>query len=876
MTTPSDPEDHLSWFQAKEIFNDALSVPENEVSAFVRTACQDDDSLFSHIMELIEEHRKLKNKTIDSASAALDDIITSPYLKPGDVIDKFTVIRHLSSGGMGEVYLAERHDDEVRQKVALKLIRNVFLSQDAQIRFQNEKRILAALEHPGIARLIDSGRARDYSFYIMEYVEGSAIDAYCNDNQLSIRQRTQLLIQVCEVIGFAHNNLIVHRDLKPENIMVTKDGQVKLLDFGIAKSIRSEAHSLIQTSASETLLTPQYAAPEQFNDTPPAVASDVYALGALAYVLFTGQPALPCDNHRWQHIERTIKEVIPIKPSSAVSTSLNPSDLKSPSIDQIAHQLKGDLDAIVLTCLKKEPTRRYATAWDLAKDLRAHISHHPISVSHNHWLYRCKKFFRRHRSISLMFGLLLITVVSAFFFINQQKQKALEQSRISHHVTDFLINTFRAADPNQNMGADISVREILRTGIHQLENQPLEDSLKSQLLLTFSEVLFHRSEFSEAQKLLDQIHVDFRNNSAETILLEARLLNAMEQFDLARTVMLNLEQQLSPQDPLFIKLLQQQSRNSLSLDYPKQALQKTEQSVQLSQQLYGSDSMEYALSLRSYGAVLSIQGDLQNAENHVQKALAIMQQHFQQPNLEIAYTQMRLAIISRRLLKYQQALELAESANTSFRVIYQDQHAVIASTENLLGTIKRKLQDPQLALVHFDNSIAVLKKFYGENSLKQATPLYNSALLLWEQLQQPEQALDYFYRALDLIATVHGENHLNYHYMQIRLAQCLIELNRMAEARDRLNTSLSFFENRPNNRGVNLAITRGALGQIAYFDGRLAEAVSLLQASLPVLKQHMPPHHSTFRNGCVVWQRLRAHSQLSEISDQDFCETTIQ
>ena len=872
------PNEHQDWFKAKEIFNDALSMPPDQVDDFVRSACEDNDSLYEHILELLQEYRTLEKRTIDSASKTLDELITSPYLQSGDTIGKFTVVKHLSSGGMGEVYLAKRCDGEVEQQVALKLIRNVVLSKDALIRFQNEKRILAVLEHPGIARLIDTGRSEDYSYYIMEYVDGEPIDHYCRHNKLSIEDRVRLLIHICETVGFAHNNLIVHRDLKPENILVKADGQIKLLDFGIAKSLQAEAHSLVKTSATETLLTPQFAAPEQFDSNPVSISCDVYAIGALAYVLLSDQPALQFENLSWSCIEKTIKESIPKIPSSAVLKTLetiDPADFQKQTSLEISQQLKGDLDAIILCCLKKEPSERYSNAWDLAKDFQNTLSHHPISVSNHHWLYRSRKFFRRHRSLSTMFMLLMLTIISAFFMVNKQKQEALYQYQLSKNVTDFLIQTFQAADPNNNLGADISVREILRTGIHQLQQQPMDASLKSQLLLTLSEVLFHMAEFSQSQSLIEQMDSQFKSKSHQALFLQARLQQAQESYNLAQQTMLNLEESLDSEDPLFIYLLQEQSRNLLSLDFPDQALEKATESLRLSQQIYGSDSIEYALSLRSYGAILNSMGDLPDSAEKVQEALSILLNHFTEPHLEIAYTQMRLAIVFRRLQRYSEAYVLAESANTNLRQIYNNHHAVIASVENLLGSIKRRLDDPFKALQHFENSIHILKTFFGDASLKQASPLYNSALIYWLQLQQPDKAVEYFNQALRFIAENLGENHHNYHYMQIRLSQCLIELNQIDEAKQRLMTSLSFFENRKSPRGVNLAITRGGLGQIAFLENRPFDALPLLQAALPVLKQHMPSDHPTLRNGCLVWKQLVSDSSSVEINDHDYCEISI-
>ena len=313
---------------------------------------------------------------------------------------------------MGVVYLAVRADDHYQKRVAIKLVQHGLYTGAILHRFRTERQILASLDHPNIARLLDGGTTTDGRPYlVMEYVEGLPIDVYCDRHKLSISERLRLFRTVCAAVHYAHQNLVIHRDLKPSNILVSTDGVPKLLDFGIAKLLNPElsAPSLVFTESGLQLLTPEYASPEQVRGEPLTTASDVYALGVLLYELLTGHQPYRLTSRRRQDLERVICEVDPLKPSTAISrsdadtetdgtgqrTPATVSQTREGQPEKLRRRLTGDLDNIVLMALRKEPQRRYGSAEHLAEDLRRHLEGLPVMARPQTFGYRSAKFIRR-------------------------------------------------------------------------------------------------------------------------------------------------------------------------------------------------------------------------------------------------------------------------------------------------------------------------------------------------------------------------------------------------------------------------------------------------------------------------------------------------
>lgn len=331
-----------------------------------------------------------------------------------ETIAGYRIVRELGRGGMGVVYLARKDDDRFQRTVAIKVVKRGMDTQDIVRRFETERQLLAAMDHPNIARLLDGGTTEDgRPYFVIEHIEGKVIDKYCDENKLSVGERLQLFLKVCSAVHYAHQNLVVHRDIKPGNILVTKDGEPKLLDFGIAKLLNPAFSPIAQdpTSPSLRLMTPEYASPEQVRGEIVSTASDVYSLGVLLFELLTGHRPYRLKTRMQAEIERIICEVEPDKPSTAISkvediihatgtTTITPASVagtRERRPDRLRRRLEGDVDNIVLMALRKEPRRRYQSALQFAEDIRNHLEGRPVIARRTTVMYRAVKFVNRNR-----------------------------------------------------------------------------------------------------------------------------------------------------------------------------------------------------------------------------------------------------------------------------------------------------------------------------------------------------------------------------------------------------------------------------------------------------------------------------------------------
>ncbi|QQS32493.1 MAG: protein kinase [Acidobacteriota bacterium] len=383
-------DDKKRWERLKAVFNEVVDLPDDERAAALSRLRIDQQTIYEELSDLL---------AVDNAAAGFLDEPNAPdngHSIIGETIGNYRVTRELGRGGMGAVFEAEREDGDFDKRVAIKLTGHNVFSEELARRFRNEKQILAKLEHPNIVRLFDGGITADrIPYYVMEYVEGTPITAYCREKALTTRERLRLFVQVLDAVSYAHRRLVVHRDLKPSNILVTDDGTVKLLDFGIAKALDIEGGT--QTSAP---MTPEYAAPEQIARAPVSTATDIYSLGILLFEMLTGLPPTAVYRAKGLDVYRAVIETEPSTPSAAVTRSEREgSDKDFAHIDRIrlANELRGDLDNIVLKCLGKEPETRYASADQLLADIEAYLAGRPVSVHPQSRSYRFKKFVGRNR-----------------------------------------------------------------------------------------------------------------------------------------------------------------------------------------------------------------------------------------------------------------------------------------------------------------------------------------------------------------------------------------------------------------------------------------------------------------------------------------------
>ena len=435
------------WQKIDRILDDVLELEACERAGFLDETCADDSELRSEVESLL------------AASEQAGNFIESPFLSAsgagdgdsismsGQLLGPYRLLREIGHGGMGVVYLAVRADDEFKKQVAVKLVQPGPHNEDLLRRFRRERQILASLDHPNIARLLDGGTTEQgVPYLVMEYVTGTPITEYCDESRLSITDRLKLYRDVCAAVRHAHQSLVIHRDLKPSNILVTAGGDVKLLDFGIAKLLYTNSDSVaLDTTTGVPVMTPEYASPEQIRGEPVTTASDVYSLGVVLYELLTGHYPYRFKDRSLSEIIRVICEQEPEPPSRAISrvetkaeqggkpqTTLSPetvSRTREGRPEKLRARLRGDLSAIVLMALRKDSQHRYSTVEQLSEDIRRHLEGKVVFARKATFAYRAGKFIRRYKTGAAVAMILLLTLLGGIFATLRQANIARQETR---------------------------------------------------------------------------------------------------------------------------------------------------------------------------------------------------------------------------------------------------------------------------------------------------------------------------------------------------------------------------------------------------------------------------------------------------------------
>jgi len=418
-------------------------------------------------------------------------------------IGPWRLVAEAGRGGMGTVYLAERDDGQFEQRAALKLVRSPLALDDHLLRrFREERRILAALEHPNIARLLDGGVTPDgVPWFAMEFVSGLPIDEYAHQHGLSIEARLRLALAACEAVQYAHQNLVVHRDLKPSNLLVTDSGQVKLLDFGIARLLDADAVDAAATLPTDSrLMTPTYASPEQLRGEAITVASDVFSLGVILYQLLTGRAPNLRDGRSAHEVARAILEEEPPLPSSVAP-------------DALRRKLRGDLDCIVSMALRKEPHHRYSSVAALADDIRNHLEGRPVRARGPTLLYRTHRLVRRHRLVVLAASITAASLVLGFTAAvvqarraDRERDAARREAVRAEQVASFLVNIFRLADPNVALGDTITIAAALDSAATWLDRDlATAPGARADLAWTLGTIFDALGRTDEHRRMMDSV-----------------------------------------------------------------------------------------------------------------------------------------------------------------------------------------------------------------------------------------------------------------------------------------------------------------------------------------------------------------------------------
>lgn len=414
------------WNRIEEIFQNALERPSSERSEYVARACGDDKELLSEIESLLASDAGADTTLRSLVEADVQKLAqTSGSSKSGQRIGPYRLVRELDSGGMGVVYLAVRSDDQYFQIVAIKMIRQGLEWSSLVQRFRAERQILATLTHPNIGAILDGGETEDgRPFIVMEYVEGQPITLASDSRGLAIRERVELFRSVCSAVHYAHQKLVIHRDIKPSNVLVTPEGNIKLIDFGVSKPLAPGLipGELPKTESWQRLMTPDYASPEQLQGRELTTATDTYSLGVLLFELLTGSRPYSLGELSPAASERLVCEQETRKPSSVPGLP-----------DGIRKELAGDLDRIVLKAMDQDPLRRYLSAQHLEEDLLRFLQGKPVLARKATPIYRLSKFAKRHRTACLMTCATVVVLIGSILFHHWQSRRA--DSRVKQVAT---------------------------------------------------------------------------------------------------------------------------------------------------------------------------------------------------------------------------------------------------------------------------------------------------------------------------------------------------------------------------------------------------------------------------------------------------------
>jgi eukaryotic-like serine/threonine-protein kinase len=686
------------------ILREARRYSGEERLLFLERACGSDRALYDSIVAELNSSSDYSRQDWGDAPADIPESHSADIT--GERIGAYRIVRSLGQGGMGEVFLAERADDQFRQQVAIKLVRRGLLSRHAQGRLRLERQILATLDHPNIARLLDGGTTPEGTPYIvMEYIDGAPIDLYCDGRKLNIEARLALFQTVCSAVHRAHQNLIVHRDLKPSNILVTADGVPKLLDFGIAKWLddRQLMHTLAVTQADFRVMTPDHASPEQIRGDLITTASDIYVLGVLLHELLCGFKPFALRGNRFGELERAICEDEAPAPSVMVQAART---TKTYEIEQIAAQrsttparlqrdLNGDLDRIVAMAMRKEPERRYSSVEQFAADVDRYRQGLPVLASADSWSYRAAKFTKRHRAgvglvaafLALLISFSITTLVQARRVAHERdvaeiQRAAAESERTrAEAVLQFLVDSFRLADPSRARGKNITAKEILDTGAQRVSNELRgQPGLQATLMDTIGTVYLGLGELDQAQPLIEQ---------ALTIRRDA--LGA-ESLDVARS--------------LFSLNRVYGERGDLN-----RAEQLAKESLELTQKHTGTDSLETARTLCQLGVIEHRRGQLATAEQLFQRCLDIRIARLGKNHEQVTTPMDNLASIAQDRQDFATAERLAREILAIDRETRDKDHPLYARHLLTLASALR-----------------------GQGKMSEAGPLYREAIDLFERV----------------------------------------------------------------------------------------------------------------------------------------------
>ncbi len=829
------------WDLVQEFFHRALALPEAERAAFLADHCPD-PHIHAEILELLAEDA--------SASSLLDapvDDIASDLLEnrllPGDRLGPYRIESDIGEGGMGIVYLARRED--VGNQVAIKVLRTPWIALGGRARFLREQRLLAHLNHPGIARLLDAGALHDGTpYFVIEYVEGLSLIEHCDRNDVPLRERLRLFREICEAVQFAHRRAIIHRDIKPSNILVTPEGEVKLLDFGIARQMDELGIAGTTTRTLFRLLTPGYASPEQVRGEPATVLTDVYSLGVVLYEMISG--ALP-----FRAFPDFSAPDASIPEPEALSTLATRAgrDWRIGG-ERIPRSTWQDLDVIARTAVDPDSAARYRSVEALARDIDHHLGGEPLEARREPWNGRVRKYLRRNRGpvIGATLAASMLIGSSAVYAVRIAKERSRAQLEASkaRQVSDYLFSLFEAADPYGDPNGPTDLGDLLIRGEVRAAELGGEPEVRAQMLDVLGRVQTALGDYARAEDLLARAlalraeavpasldvaetlsHLGFLRfhqgqlDDAERVLSEALVIRERElpanHPDLASTLddlgvivgtrgdyaraarfyeqALGIRRALhgsSPHEDIG------QSLNNMAVNlYNRGDLEGAEryyrEAIEVDRSVFGPDHPTLATNLANFGRLYQDRAEYEEAERLLAEALRIRRARLGEEHYETGLSHSQLAALLAASGDHVGAREHFEAALRIQEALLGPDHPSVGTTLNGLAQVLQRAGDAAGAEATFELALATYRNGLGPDHRFTAIVLANMGAL--HHLSGDRVAAEREFReAIRILEAVHPPDHPELGYNLSRFGAALLDWSRLDEAEPYLHRGLRSME----------------------------------------------------------------------------------
>lgn len=821
-----------NWAKIEALFHAARVLSRSQRSIFLDEECEGDRAMRDSVESLLK-HADKETELDEVVEKAAHSLVHAEQDLTGKRIGSYQITATLGKGGMGSVYLAHRADEQYQKQVAIKLIKHAAATKELMQRFRIERQILARLEHPYIARLLDGGTTEaGLPYLVMEYVEGESIDDYCNLRQLTINQRLSLFRKICSAVQYAHQKLIVHRDLKPSNILVTKDGNPKLLDFGIAKFLdKTESDfDAIETQHNERLLTPRYSSPEQIKGEPVSTVTDVYALGIILYELLTGKRPYGIEETSRFSIEKAVLETSPLLPSTSITQLDDNSNINEKTGEQdgkllwcgelrpkqLKRLLSGDLDNIVMMALRKEPEQRYVSVEQFSRDIEYFLHNKPVHARPLSLFYLSTRFVQRNFLSSSLTVILVISIIGFSVTTLMQSKKVEAERAKAVAIVNFLTDMFSEIEPDKAQGKEVSVREVLDKAAKQLDDK--NHSLTNERLLE-----------AAIRRVIGQIYSDL-----------GILPAAEKQLESALRIHRETGQQNQPEfllnlidlSGVYHLQIRENERQKLNLE-----------ALPLSKKLHGDNHQITIGILHNLAGVFHMNGNFNEAKKLYSEVLKKRRLILGENHQDTLSTIMSLGTVYHWSGDYEKAENHYQLCLDKSRVIHGESHSQTLICMSALGSVLETAGHYKRAEPIISEHIKKARLILGNEHPETLRSMHNLADV-YRGLGRYEESENLFLETLALRKKTLGNDHIETLQTRMKLARLYRLIKRYSEGIRLVEYTVKRQTEKLGFEHPTTLIAAQVMADLYREDNQLAKAIELYDSVLIVREKVLGEQHA--------------------------------